>query len=201
MLHYAQPISELIEQLEALPGIGPKSAQRLAFHLLSAGAEKSGRLAEAIADVHRTIRPCRECGNFATEELCPICLDPGRSRGTICVVAEARDLMAIERAGEHRGLYHVLGGLLSPVDGVGPDDLRVDALLARIDALGVSEIVLATPPTVEGDATAEYVRSVAAGREGLRVTRLALGLPVGADLDYADQVTLARSLRGRTEMT
>jgi len=201
MLHYAQPISELIEQLEALPGIGPKSAQRLAFHLLSAGAEKSERLAEAIADVHRRIHPCRECGNFATEELRPICLGPGRTRGIICVVAEPRDLMAIERAGEYRGLYHVLGGLLSPVDGVGPDDLRVDSLLARIDALGVSEIVLATPPTVEGDATAEYVRSVVAGRDGLRVTRLALGLPVGADLDYADQVTLARSLRGRTEMT
>ncbi len=200
MLHYAEPIRELIEQLESLPGIGPKSAQRLAFHLLSAGPERAGRLAAAIADVHEQIRQCRDCGNFATEDLCPICNDPGRAQGLICVVAEARDLMAIERAGEYHGLYHVLGGLLSPVDGVGPDDLNIPALVARIESMGVTEVVLATPPTVEGDATAEYIRGVVAGREGLRATRLALGLPVGADIDYADQVTLARALRGRTEM-
>lgn len=200
MLNYAEPIRELIEQLEALPGIGPKSAQRLAFHLLTVGAERAGRLAAAIADVHRRIRTCAECGNFATGELCGVCTDPGRSRTSICVVAEARDVMAIERAGEHRGVYHVLGGLLSPVDGVGPDELRLAALLRRVEQMGPGEVVLATPPTVEGDATAEYIRSQLAGREGLRLTRLALGLPVGADLDYADQVTLARALRGRTEM-
>ena len=201
MLNYADPIRELIEQLQTLPGIGPKSAQRLAFHLLSVGPERAQRLADAIADAHRLVRSCRECGNYATGELCPICSDPGRARATMCVVAEARDLMAIERAGEFRGLYHVLGGLLSPVDGVGPDDLRLDTLLDRVERLGVAEVVLATPPTVEGDATAEYLRALLAGRDGLRITRLALGLPVGADLDYADQVTLARALRGRTEMT
>jgi len=201
MLNYADPIRELIEQLQTLPGIGPKSAQRLAFHLLSVGPERAQRLADAIADAHRLVRSCRECGNYATAELCPICADPGRTRATMCVVAEARDLMAIERAGEFRGLYHVLGGLLSPVDGVGPDDLRLDTLLDRVERLGVAEVVLATPPTVEGDATAEYLRALLAGRDGLRITRLALGLPVGADLDYADQVTLARALRGRTEMT
>lgn len=200
MLSYAQPICELIEQLETLPGIGPKSAQRLAFHLLAVGPERAGRLAQAIVQVHRSIRTCAECGNYATEELCPICADPERSPQTICVVAEARDVMALERAGEFRGRYHVLGGLLSPVQGIGPDELRVAALLERVERIRPGEVVLATPPTVEGDATAEYLRALLSGREGLRVTRLALGLPVGADLDYADQVTLARALRGRTEM-
>lgn len=200
MLNYAEPIRELIEQLEALPGIGPKSAQRLAFHLLAAGPERAGRLAAAISEVHRRVRRCCQCGNYCVSELCPVCVDPGRDRHSICVVAEPREVMAIERAGEYRGLYHVLGGLLSPVQGVGPDDLSVAALLERVEDMGSGEVVLATPPTVEGDATAEYIRSLIAGRAGLRVTRLALGLPVGADLDYADQVTLARALRGRTLM-
>ncbi len=200
MLSYAEPIRELIEQLEALPGIGPKSAQRLAFHLLAAGPERAERLARALVDVHRRIRRCEECGNWSVEALCPVCVADDRERDAICVVADAKDLMALERAGEYRGLYHVLDGLLSPVEGVGPGDLRITELLERIDRLGVSEVILATPPTVEGDATAEFLREVLGGL-GMRVTRLALGLPVGADLDYADQVTVARALRGRTEMT
>lgn len=201
MLSYAEPIRELIEQLETLPGIGPKSGQRLAFFLLAAGPERAERLARAILEVHRRIRRCDECGNFSVDDLCPICSDPARDRAALCVVAEAKDLMALERAGEHRGVYHVLEGLLSPMDGIGPDDLRIAELLRRLDELPVTEVILATPPTVEGDATAEHIRSLLADRGGLRVTRPALGLPVGADLDYADQVTVARAMRGRTEMT
>ena len=201
MLQYAEPIRELIEQLETLPGIGPKSAQRLAFFLLAAGPERAERIAQAITDVHQRIRRCSECGNFAVDELCPICADPARDRGVICVVAEAKDLMALERAGEYQGLYHELDGVLSPIDDVGPDELRVDDLLRRVEELGVSEVILATPPTVEGDATAEYLRGLLGGRWGVAVTRPGLGLPVGADLDYADQLTVARAMRGRTEMT
>lgn len=199
MLNYAEPIRELIEQLERLPGIGPKSAQRLAFHLLAAGPERAEALARAVAQLHTRIRRCEECGNWSVETRCPICLDPTRERGTLCVVADAKDLVALERAGEFRGVYHVLDGLLSPVQGIGPGELRIAELLERVEALGASEVILATPPTVEGDATAEFLRELLAER-GVRVTRLALGLPVGADLDYADQVTVARALRGRTEM-
>ncbi|MGD9498300.1 MAG: recombination mediator RecR [Armatimonadota bacterium] len=200
MLNYAEPIRELIEQLEALPGIGPKSAQRLAFHLLAAGPERAERLARAVAQVHRRIRTCEACGNWSEATLCPVCSDETRDRATICVVADAKDLMALERAGEYRGLYHVLDGLLSPVDGVGPGELRISELLQRVVELGAVEVILATPPTVEGDATAVFLREALANLE-VRVTRLALGLPVGADLDYADQVTVARAVRGRTEMT
>ncbi len=200
MLSYARPIRELIEQLETLPGIGPKSAQRLAFHLLAAGPERAARLARAVADLHRLIRRCSECGNWSVEALCPICRDPARDRMTVCVVADAKDLAALERAGEYRGLYHVLDGLLSPVEGIGPGELRITELLERVDELGATEVILATPPTVEGDATAEFLREVLAELD-VRVTRLALGLPVGADLDYADQVTVARAMRGRTEMS
>jgi recombination protein RecR len=201
MLHYAEPIRELIEQLERLPGIGPKSGQRLAFFLLAAGPERAEQLAQAIIEVHQRIRRCTECGSFSVDEHCPICLDQSRDRSMVCVVADAKDLMALERAGEYRGLYHVLGGVLSPMDDVGPDELHIDELLRRVEESGFAEVILATPPTVEGDATAEYIRSLLAGRSGLRVTRPALGLPVGADLDYADQVTVARALRGRTDMT
>jgi len=201
MLSYARPIRELIEQLESLPGIGPKSAQRLAFHILSSGAGRAGALARAIEDVHSRIRHCERCGNWSVEPLCPVCSDQRRDSSVICVVADAKDLMALERAAEFNGLYHVLGGVLSPMEGVGPGDLRVAELLERVDGQGVREVVLATPPTVEGDATAEFLREVLLELGGIRVTRLALGLPVGADLDYADQVTVARALRGRTEMS
>lgn len=201
MLSYAEPIRELIEQLETLPGIGPKSAQRLAFHILSAGPARAHALADAVAGVHERIRQCERCGNWSVHELCPICRDERRDHSVLCVVADAKDLMALERAGEFGGLYHVLDGVLSPVEGVGPGDLRISELLERVDELGVREVILATPPTVEGDATAQFLRELLQEMGGIRVTRLALGLPVGADLDYSDQVTVARAMRGRTEMT
>lgn len=201
MLSYAEPIRDLIEQLETLPGIGPKSAQRLAFHILSSGPERAHALADAIEAVHTRIRRCERCGNWSVRPLCPVCSDPERDTGALCVVADAKDLMALERSGEFTGLYHVLDGVLSPVEGVGPGDLRVNELLERVDELGIVEVILATPPTVEGDATAEFLREVLLEMGGIRVTRLALGLPVGADLDYADQVTVARAMRGRTEMS
>ncbi len=201
MLRYAEPIRELIEQLETLPGIGPKSAQRLAFHILSSDPGRAHALADAIAGVHNRIRRCEACGNWSVEPLCPICSDEERDTDIICVVADAKDLIAIERAGEFTGQYHVLDGVLSPVEGVGPDDLRMSELVGRVDDLGVTEVVVATPPTVEGDATAEFLREVLLEMGGIRVTRLALGLPVGADLDYTDQVTVARALQGRTEMS
>ena len=200
MLSYAEPIRELIEQLERLPGIGPKSAQRLAFHILGSGVERAQALAHALENLHQRIRYCERCGNWSMEPLCPICRDERRTAGTICVVVDAKDLVALERAAEFSGLYHVLGGVLSPVEGVGPGDLRVTELLERVDAEGATEVILATPPTVEGDATAEFLRGLLLEMGGIRVTRIALGLPVGADLDYADQVTVARALRGRTEM-
>jgi len=201
MLSYAEPIRELIEQLQTLPGIGPKSAQRLAFHILSAGPTSAHALADAVAGVHERIRRCERCGNWSVQALCPVCTDERRDRDVLCVVADAKDLMALERAGEFSGLYHVLDGVLSPVEGVGPAELRISELLVRVDELGVSEVVLATPPTVEGDATAQFLRELLQEMGEIRVTRLALGLPVGADLDYADQVTVARAMRGRTEMT
>lgn len=201
MLNYAEPIRDLIEQLETLPGIGPRSAQRLAFHILSAGPARADALAEAVQAVHSRIQSCERCGNWSVQALCPVCRDPERDTRSLCVVADAKDLMALERAGEFTGLYHVLGGVLSPVEGVGPGDLRVTELLERVDELGIAEVIVATPPTVEGDATAEFLREVLLELGGIRVTRLALGLPVGADLDYADQVTVARAMRGRTEMS
>ncbi|MBD3291294.1 MAG: recombination protein RecR [Armatimonadia bacterium] len=201
MLNYAEPIRELIEELESLPGIGPKSAQRLAFYILSAGPERAHALADAVVGVHDRIRRCERCGNWSVHQLCPVCTDDRRETDVICAVADAKDLMALERAGEFSGLYHVLDGVLSPVEGVGPGDLRINELLQRVDELGVREVILATPPTVEGDATAEFLRGVLLEMGGIRVTRLALGLPVGADLDYADQVTVARAMRGRTEMS
>ena len=164
-------------------------------------APRAHALADAVAGVHSRIRRCEACGNWSVQPLCPICRDDDRDTDVVCVVADAKDLTAIERAGEFTGQYHVLGGVLSPVEGVGPGDLRVSELLERVDELGVTEVVVATPPTVEGDATAQFLREVLLEMGGIRVTRLALGLPVGADLDYTDQVTVARALRGRTEMS
>jgi recombination protein RecR len=201
LLNYAGPIRELIEQLERLPGIGPKSAQRLAFHILSSGPTRAHALADAVAAVHERIRRCERCGNWSEHAICEVCSDDRRDRSVLCVVADAKDLMALERAGEFSGLYHVLDGVLSPVEGIGPGELRIAELLERVDELDVREVVLATPPTVEGDATAQFLSDLLHERGPVRVTRLALGLPVGADLDYADQVTVARAMRGRTEMT
>ena len=201
MLSYPEPIRELIDQLETLPGIGPRSAQRLALHLLASGPDRAESLSSAIRDLHGSISRCEECGNWSVESLCRVCTDRDRDRSVICVVADAKDLVALDRAGEYEGLYHVLGGVLSPVEGIGPGDLRIKELLARVEESGVNEVILATPPTVEGDATAEFLRATLLEMGGIRMTRLALGLPVGADLDYADQVTVARALQGRTEMS
>ena len=205
-MRYARPLQHVIDELSRLPGIGPKSAQRLAFHLLRRNPAEVVALGEAIAGLPQTVRRCQECFNFADAsvrseaELCPVCADPARDRSVLCVVAEAADLMALERANDYRGLYHVLGGLLSPLHGVGPDDLTIPQLMARLAQLPVEEIIIATPPSVEGDATAEYLRQVLCEKGQRCITRPAMGLQVGAELDYADQVTLIRALQGRREM-
>ena len=199
-MRYARPLQQVIDELSRLPGIGPKSAQRLAFFLLRRNPAEVRALGEAIATLPETIQRCRECFNYAESDLCLVCNDPGRDQTMLCVVAEAADLMALERANDFRGLYHVLGGLLSPLAGVGPDDLTIPQLLERVQRLQPREIIIATPPSVEGDATAEYLRQVLCAEGVACLTRPALGLPVGAELDYADQVTLIRALQGRREM-
>lgn len=200
-MRYARPLQQVIDELSRLPGIGPKSAQRLAFYLLRRNPADVRALGEAIASLPDNVRRCAECFNYTEADLCPVCAEGGRDLGLMCVVAEPADLMALERAGDYRGLYHVLGGLLSPLAGVGPDDITIPQLLERLHRLTVREIIIATPPSVEGDATAEYLRQVLQ-REGIQcITRPALGLPVGAELDYADQVTLIRALQGRREMS
>jgi recombination protein RecR len=191
-------VDNLVAQLSRLPGIGSRTAQRLAFHLLQVSKQEALALAEAIADVKERVRFCRECGNLTEEELCAICLDARRDRSTICVVEQPVDLVSLERTAEYRGLYHVLGGSLSPLDGVEPEHLRIDELLHRVEREGVTEIVLATNPNMTGEATAAYLADRLRGR--VRVTRLASGLPVGGDLEYADEVTLGRALAGRREM-
>jgi recombination protein RecR len=198
MLYYARPLAQLLEQLEKLPGIGPKSAQRLAFHILRAPHEDTEKLAQAIRDVRDKIKPCARCGNFTDEEICAICLDPRRDTGAICVVAEPRDLMAIENSGEFRGRYHVLGGVMSPLDGIGAEQLTINALIKRLEEENLQEAILALSPTVEGEMTANYLANLLRPR-GLRVTQLARGLPFGGDLDYADQMTIAGAMRGRRE--
>ena len=199
MLRYAAPLELVIQELERLPGVGPKSAQRLALHMMRMDPADVQSLGTAIAGLRPSMRECAQCYNYSAGELCPICDDPRRDRGVLCVVEQPSDVMALERAGEFTGLYHVLGGVLSPLGGVGHEDLRIDELLARVEQLRPSEVILATSPTVEGDATAEYLRRLLSDRE-LVVSRIALGLPVGGDLDYADQVTVARALRGRRPM-
>jgi recombination protein RecR len=190
-------VENLVTQLTKLPGIGRRTAQRLAFHLLSARPEDALELARAIEEVKARVRFCGECGNLTEEELCSVCEDPRRDRSVICVVEQPVDVVSLERTGEYRGLYHVLGGALSPLDGVEPADLRLDALFDRVRN-GVSEVVLATNPTMTGEATAAFIADRL--RERVQVTRLASGLPVGGDLEYADEVTLGRALAGRREM-
>ena len=188
-------IERLVAELARLPGIGPRSAQRLAFHLMKAPAERSRALADAIADMSERLRPCSVCFSFAEAELCPICADPRRDPTLLCAVEEPSAILPIERTHEYRGRYHVLGGALSPIDGVDPEDLRIGELVARIDDEGVTELVIATNPTMSGEATALYLADLVRGR--VRVTRLASGLPVGADLELADELTLGRALLGR----
>ena len=188
-------VDNLVAQLTRLPGIGTRTAQRLAFHLLSASKPDALALATAIEDVKERVHFCRECGNLTEEELCTICLDARRDQSIVCVVEQPTDVISLERTHEFRGLYHVLGGSLSPIDGVDPSDLRVDELVQRIARGGVTEVVLATNPNMTGEATAAYLADRLRGV--VAVTRLASGLPVGSDLEYADEVTLGRALVGR----
>jgi recombination protein RecR len=196
---YEGPIQELIDELSRLPGIGPKSAQRLAFYLVKAPPEEARRLAEAIVRAKERISFCKECGNVAEGDLCRVCRDEGRERTVLCVVEEPKDVATIERAAVVKGRYHVLGGAISPLDGIGPEDLRVQELLDRVERDGVVEVILATNPNLEGNATAMYVAALLKPL-GVRVTRLASGLPVGGDLEYADEVTVSQALEGRREM-
>jgi recombination protein RecR len=193
---YEGAIGDLIDELGRLPGIGPKSAQRIAFHVLAAERADVSRLAEAIVAVRDTVGFCSTCFNVAQEEQCRICLDPRRDESVLCVVEEAKDVVAVERIQEFRGRYHVLGGAISPIDGVGPDDLHVRELMTRLTGAGVQEVILATNPTLEGEATAAYLSRLLAPLD-VPVSRLASGLPVGSDLEYADEVTLGRALHGR----
>ncbi len=196
---FEPPVQRLIDELARLPGIGRKSAQRLAFHILNADEVDAERLANAILDMRRQVRLCSRCFNVAAGGECSICLDPRRDTSLLCVVERAQDIVVMERTHEFGGRYHVLGGAISPIAGIGPDQLHFRELLARIEPEGVEEVIAATNPTVEGDATALYLARVLKPL-GVKVTRLASGLPVGGDLDYADEVTLGRALVGRQEL-
>ena len=191
-------VDNLVAQLTRLPGVGTRTAHRLAFHLLRVPKDEAEALAAAIGEVKERVRFCSECGNLTEEERCQICRDERRDRTLVCVVEQPADLMSLERTHEYRGLYHVLGGSLSPIDGVEPEHLRIDELMGRVERNGIQEVVLATNPNMTGEATAAYLADRLRGR--VRVTRLASGLPVGGDLEYADEVTLGRALSGRREM-
>ena len=192
-------MQSLVDELGRLPGIGPKSAQRIAFYLLKAAPEDAHRLARAIVEAKERVSWCRRCFNFAEGELCVYCRDDRRDSTLLCVVEEPRDIVAVERTQEYRGRYHVLLGAISPIEGIGPDQLKVKELLARVNDEGVKEVILATNPNIEGEATAMYLARLLKPL-GLRVTRIASGLPVGGDLEYADEVTLGRALEGRREV-
>jgi len=199
MSYYAEPIARLLEELERLPGIGPKSAQRVAFHLLKGDDATAKRLADAIIEVKRQIHFCTRCFNFSADELCEYCQDPRRDPAYLCVVEEPRDVVAIERTGEFRGLYHVLQGAISPIDGIGPEQIRARELIDRLADGIVTEVVIATNPNIEGETTALYLSRLIKPL-GIKVTRIASGLPVGGDLEFADEVTLGRALEARREM-
>jgi len=196
---YAGPVQNLIDELGRLPGIGPKSAQRIAFHLLKLPTEDAARLARAIEEAKAKVTFCTRCYNVSEGSECAICSDPRRDATVVCVVEEPRDIVAVEKTGEFKGRYHVLQGAISPIEGIGPEQLRVKELLARLEPEGVTEVILATNPNIEGEATAMYLAKLLKPL-GLRVTRLASGLPVGGDLEYADEVTLGRALEGRREL-
>jgi len=193
----SRSLNKLIGALSKLPGIGPKTASRLALYIIKMPEEEVKELARAISSAKESIKSCKICGNYADEEICDICSDPKRDRGIICVVADARDIMAIESTREYKGLYHVLGGVLSPIDGIGPEQLRIKELLNRLE--GIREIILALNPTVEGEATTLYLANLLKPF-GVKVTRIAPGIPVGGELDYADPATLIKSLEGRREV-
>jgi recombination protein RecR len=193
---YEGAVQDLIDELGRLPGVGPKSAQRIAFHLLQQDSDDVNRLVTALTEVKAKVRFCEVCGNVAEAERCRICADPRRDQTAICVVEEPKDVVAIERTREFRGTYHVLGGAISPIDGIGPDDLRVKELMPRLASGEVQEVIIATDPNLEGEATATYLSRLLRD-VGVTVSRLASGLPVGGDLEYADEVTLGRAFEGR----
>ncbi|MGI8536020.1 MAG: recombination mediator RecR [Mycobacteriales bacterium] len=196
---YEGVVQDLIDELGRLPGIGPKSAQRIAFYLLAADPADVRRLSQALTEVKEKVRFCSICGNVSEQDECRVCRDPRRDLSVICVVEESKDVVAIEKTREFRGRYHVLGGAISPIEGIGPDDLRVRELMVRLRDGAISELILATDPNLEGEATATYLARLI-GPMGLRVTRLASGLPVGGDLEYADEVTLGRAFEGRRQV-
>ncbi|MBA3282301.1 MAG: recombination protein RecR [Acidimicrobiia bacterium] len=197
---YAAPVQELIDELGRLPGVGPKSAQRIAFHLLKLPKDDALRLSRAIGEAKDRVAGCHRCFNLSAGELCGICSDDRRDGTTVCVVEEPKDLVAVEKTGEYHGRYHVLQGAISPIEGIGPDHLRVKELLARLDPEAITEVILCTNPNIEGEATAMYLGRLLTPL-GLKVTRIASGLPVGGDLEYADELTLGRALEGRRELS
>ncbi|WP_071429886.1 recombination mediator RecR [Angelakisella massiliensis] len=195
----ALPLTKLIEQFARLPGVGRKTAQRFAFYILDLPEEKARQFAEAIVDARTKMKKCTVCGNLTDQELCPICAASGRDHSVICVVEDPRDVLAFERTREYNGVYHVLHGLISPMEGVGPEQLTIKELLARVNKGGVEEVIMATNPTVEGEATAMYIARLLKPL-GVKTSRLAYGIPVGGNLEYADEVTLYRALQGRSEI-
>ncbi|MFI0527608.1 MAG: recombination mediator RecR [Ilumatobacteraceae bacterium] len=199
MAVYTQPVQTLIDELGRMPGVGPKSAQRIAFHLLKIPVDDVARLALSITDAKARVRFCTRCWNFAEGELCPICLDDRRDSTVLCVVEESRDIISIEKTGEFTGRYHVLLGAMNPLDGVGPEQLKMKELFARIEPEDVQEVILCTNPNTEGEVTAMYIARMMKPF-GVKVTRIASGLPVGGDLEYADELTLGRALEGRREL-
>lgn len=199
MIQLAQPIAQLVNQLSKLPGIGPKSAQRLAYHILGLPRQQADELAHAISNAREKIQQCERCFNFSEGPLCPVCADERRQNGIICVVQGPRDVLSLEKTREFKGRYHVLCGAISPMDGIGPDDIRIKELLPRLEAENVQEVILATSLDVEGEATALYIARLIKPL-GVRVTRIAHGIPVGADLEYADETTLAKAIEGRREL-
>ena len=196
---YPEPLEELIHELKKLPSVGQKTAERLAFYILNRDEAEAERLSAAILQAKRKIRRCKVCYNYSVEEVCPICADPTRDRSMICVVSQPQELWKLERTGEYRGLYHVLGGLISPVDGIAPEDLRIEELLERVRSGGVEEVILALDPKVEGEATAMFLARKLRPL-GVKVTQIAHGIPIGRDLEFADELTLSQALRGRREL-
>ena len=199
MAFYTPPVQTLIDELGRLPGVGPKSAQRIAFHLLKIPADDVARLAVAITEAKARVRFCARCWNFAEDELCPICGDDRRDSSIICVVEESRDIVSVEKTGEFRGRYHVLLGAMNPLEGIGPEQLKMKELFARIEPEDVQEVILCTNPNTEGEVTAMYIARMMKPL-GIKVTRIASGLPVGGDLEYADELTLGRALEGRRDV-
>lgn len=198
-MRQVEPIQRMTDELAKLPGIGRKSAQRLAYHLAAIPLEQVQALAQALSQGRADIRLCTQCGNYTAEELCPVCADPKRRQDVLCVVRDPRDVAAMERMHDYQGLYHVLHGILSPMDGIGPQDIRIRELMARLEAGGVTEIILATNPDIEGEATASYIARLVKPL-GVKVTRIAHGVPVGSDLEYTDEITLAKAMEGRREL-